>query len=90
MEYLEYVTDKIHDAYYVDLFVRPSNSIAQKMYRHLGYEVYQTVEKYYSPNTSSESSEDAFDMRKSMSKDISKSLMQPTRKRIKPSDLKFH
>ena len=90
MEYLEYVSDKIHDAYYVDLFVRPSNSIAQKMYRRLGYEVYQSVDKYYSPNTRSENSEDAYDMRKSLSKDVTKELMQPTGKKIKPSELKFH
>ncbi len=90
MEYLEYVSDKIHNSYFVDLFVRPSNSIAQKMYRHLGYQVYQTVEKYYSASSSSENNEDAFDMRKSMSRDMDKTLMQPTNKKIKPSELKFH
>lgn len=32
MEYLENITEKMHDAFYVDLFVRPSNEIAIKMY----------------------------------------------------------
>jgi len=28
MDYLEKVTEDIHDGFYVDLFVRPSNEIA--------------------------------------------------------------
>jgi N-terminal acetyltransferase B complex catalytic subunit len=47
MNYLEKVTIG-HDGWFVDLFVRPSNSIAVKMYRTMGYEVYRAVEKYYS------------------------------------------
>ena len=37
MDYLEEVTVKKHDAYFVDLFVRPSNKIAVGMYQNLGY-----------------------------------------------------
>ena len=33
--------------YYIDLFVRPSNSIAVSMYERLGYVVYRTVMEYY-------------------------------------------
>ena len=40
MDYLEKVSEEMHNAYYVDLFVRPSNTIAVNMYRKLGYEVY--------------------------------------------------
>jgi ribosomal protein S18 acetylase RimI-like enzyme len=35
----------------VDLFVKASNDVAVEMYRKLGYDVFQTVEGYYSgPN----------------------------------------
>jgi hypothetical protein len=34
--------------YFVDLFVRVSNSLAISMYEHFGYSVYQRVLKYYS------------------------------------------
>ena len=76
MEYLEQITVKYHNGYFVDLFVRPSNKVAVNMYRNfgitkkkdnifeiifyfcVGYEVYQTVNKYYS--SSSGKSEDAY------------------------------
>lgn len=58
MNYLEKVSENLHQAYYVDLFVRPSNTIAVNMYRKLGYEVYQTVYKYYGGDGNS--SEDAY------------------------------
>lgn len=46
MNYLEKVTID-HNGWFVDLFVRPSNSIAIKMYRALGYDVFRAVERYY-------------------------------------------
>ncbi|CAE6925432.1 nat5 [Symbiodinium natans] len=58
MEYLEEVSEKVHDCYFVDLFVRPTNTAAIKFYEGLGYVVYRTVTGYYSGD------EDAFDMRK--------------------------
>lgn len=45
MNFLEKVSENIHDAYFVDLFVRSSNAVAINMYRRLGYDVYQTVDK---------------------------------------------
>lgn len=48
MNILEIVSDKIHNAYYVDLYVRSSNSVAISMYKKMGYDVYQTVDKYNS------------------------------------------
>ncbi|KAL4491997.1 hypothetical protein ABPG72_008418 [Tetrahymena utriculariae] len=87
MDYLEQVTEK-HDGWFVDLFVRPSNKIAVGMYRALGYDVYQTVNKYYSSQHGR--SEDAYDMRKSMKKDVEKITMKPTGKRIEPENLEFH
>lgn len=46
MNYLEKMTID-HNGWFVDLFVRPSNSIAIKMYKNLGYDVFRAVEKYY-------------------------------------------
>lgn len=37
----------MHDCYFVDLFVRVSNSVAISMYRKFGYTVYRTVLGYY-------------------------------------------
>ena len=48
MDYLENISHHVHKAFYVDLFVRPSNTIAVDMYHKLGYKDYQTVFKYYS------------------------------------------
>eukprot|EP01017_Pseudomicrothorax_dubius_P002634 TRINITY_DN10167_c0_g1_i1.p1 TRINITY_DN10167_c0_g1~~TRINITY_DN10167_c0_g1_i1.p1 ORF type:complete len:184 (+),score=10.28 TRINITY_DN10167_c0_g1_i1:122-673(+) len=88
MDYLEKVTIQQHDGWYVDLFVRPSNKVAVGMYRSFGYDVYQTVNKYYS--SASGKSEDAYDMRKSMPRDVSKALMKATGKKIEPNELEFH
>ncbi|KAA1128878.1 N-terminal acetyltransferase [Puccinia graminis f. sp. tritici] len=57
--------------YFVDLFVRLSNSLAISMYEHFGYSVYQRVLKYYSGGGVGDhlDEEDAFDMRKALSLD---------------------
>ena len=78
MDYLEEVTIKTHDGYFVDLFVRPSNKIAVDMYKNLGYIVYRTVEMYYTGE------EDAYDMRKAMPRDKDKVTLIPKKDRIKP------
>lgn len=36
------------DAWFVDLYVRVSNTVAISMYKSLGYTVYRTVLEYYS------------------------------------------
>ena len=79
----------MHDAYFVDLFVRPSNEIALKMYDRLGYSVYQTVDRYYSGTTANKA-EDAYDMRKSLKRDPTGVLSKPTNKTVKPFDLEFN
>ena len=48
MKELETVSDKIHNAYFVDLFVRSSNSIAISMYEKFGYALFRRVLNYYS------------------------------------------
>jgi N-terminal acetyltransferase B complex catalytic subunit len=68
MNYLEEVTAKIHNAWFVDLFVRPSNDIAVGFYKGLGYDVYRSVTGYYG-DQSGKGGEDAYDMRKAMPRD---------------------
>lgn len=47
MNYLERVSQS-QNAFFVDLFVRASNDVAIGMYKKFGYQIYQTVNKYYS------------------------------------------
>jgi len=68
---------------FVDLFVRASNDVAGTMYRKLGYEVYRRVLDYYS----GQDEEDAFDMRKALSRDPTKRSMIPLKDPIRPDDL---
>jgi len=57
-----------YKAYFVDLFVREANSVAQEMYKKFGYSIYRRVLEYYS----GDSPEDAFDMRKALPRDKDK------------------
>lgn len=62
----------IHDAYFVDLFVRKSNHRAIAFYKKQGYSVFRVVKDYYGgdhPTDPTKSSEDAYDMRKAMKRD---------------------
>jgi N-terminal acetyltransferase B complex catalytic subunit len=58
MNYLERVADS-QEGFFVDLFVRASNTVAIEMYRKLGYDIYRTVNKYYSSSID-HSGEDAY------------------------------
>lgn len=62
------------DMYFVDLFVRVSNTQAIKMYERLGYSIYRRVLEYYTGPD-----EDAYDMRKAMKRDVSKKSIVPLR-----------
>lgn len=80
----------------MDLFVRASNNVAIDMYRKLGYDIYRTVNKYYSSSLD-HSGEDAYgkfwtytDMRKSLSRDTTKETSKPTGKRIEPDQLEWN
>lgn len=63
-----------NNAYFVDLFVRKSNTIAISLYKGLGYSVYRVVKDYYSdnatPGAKKGEGEDAFDMRKPLERDV--------------------
>ncbi|XP_059473918.1 N-alpha-acetyltransferase 20 [Neocloeon triangulifer] len=82
MAYLEEVSEKKR-AYFVDLFVRVSNKVAIKMYKELGYIVYRTVLEYYSGDPD----EDAYDMRKALSRDVNKSSVIPLKHPVRPEDV---
>ncbi|EFC50590.1 N-acetyltransferase 5 [Naegleria gruberi] len=83
MDLLEEITEKIHKAYFVDLFVRVSNKIAVGMYEKLGYTTYRRVLQYYS----GKHAEDGFDMRKSTALDPEKKAMIPLGRDIHPEEL---
>ncbi|PBP24346.1 N-acetyltransferase [Diplocarpon rosae] len=60
-----------YDAWFVDLFVRKSNKIAQALYKGLGYSVFRVVKDYYNDDYSGQGQdgEDAWDMRKPLARD---------------------
>ena len=76
------MTDKRHNAFFVDLFVRPSNQIAVDFYIGLGYVVFRTVEDYYH-------GESAYDMRKAMPRDKKKESLICKKQSIKPHELEY-
>ncbi|EGI59833.1 N-alpha-acetyltransferase 20, NatB catalytic subunit [Trachymyrmex zeteki] len=82
MKYLEDVSEK-KQAYFVDLFVRVSNKVAITMYQQLGYIVYRTVLEYYNGDPD----EDAYDMRKALSKDVKKKSMIPLTHPVRPEEV---
>jgi N-terminal acetyltransferase B complex catalytic subunit len=68
---LETVSERTHNAWFVDLFVRASNASAIGMYEQLGYTVYRRVLEYYGDD------EDALDMRKALPRDVHKTTIVP-------------
>ncbi|KAL8702382.1 MAG: hypothetical protein Q9201_004448 [Fulgogasparrea decipioides] len=78
------------NAWFMDLFVRVSNETAINMYKKMGYSVYRRVVGYYSDNpTGKGDSEDAFDMRKSLSRDKHKRYIRENGEsyHINPEDI---
>ncbi|KAF3775451.1 N-alpha-acetyltransferase 20 [Nymphaea thermarum] len=76
-------SDTIDKAYFVDLFVRASNTPAIKMYEKLGYVIYRRVLKYYSGE------EDGLDMRKALSRDVEKKSIIPLKRPVTPDELEY-
>ena len=83
MNSLEATSEHVFDAYFVDLFVRVSNSLAIGMYEAFGYSVYRRVLGYYS------GSEDAFDMRKALPRDTERKSVVPLPHPVLPEDLEW-
>ncbi|RDB22237.1 N-terminal acetyltransferase B complex catalytic subunit naa20 [Hypsizygus marmoreus] len=72
MGLLEMVSDEIYKGFFVDLYVRCANHVAIDMYEGLGYSVYRRVREYYGSmgiGKGGRDEEDAFDMRKPLSRD---------------------
>eukprot|EP00923_Selenidium_pygospionis_P005280 GHVN01008866.1.p2 GENE.GHVN01008866.1~~GHVN01008866.1.p2 ORF type:complete len:165 (+),score=13.20 GHVN01008866.1:119-613(+) len=74
MNYLEKISDLQFNCYFVDLFVRVSNTAAVKFYEQCTYEIYDRVEGYYNGD------EDALDLRKPLSRDVDKSCLANSKK----------
>lgn len=86
---LEHGCDQL-DAWFIDLFVREGNAHALKLYQSLGYSIYRKVLGYYSDDPlRNGSGENAFDMRKSLSRDVSKRYERKNGKEfsVLPSDI---
>ena len=83
MALLEDITETVHDGFFVDLFVRASNTVAIQMYQQLGYVVYRRVLLYYN------GTEDGLDMRRAMRRDKNKESMIPCDAPIMPSELEY-
>ncbi|KAK9720726.1 N-alpha-acetyltransferase 20 [Basidiobolus ranarum] len=86
MDILEEVSEKTYNGYFVDLFVRASNKVAIGMYEKFGYTVYRRVLGYYS----GVDSEDAFDMRKALARDVKKESVIPLKHPVRPEDVIFY
>ncbi|ETW86232.1 hypothetical protein HETIRDRAFT_432675 [Heterobasidion irregulare TC 32-1] len=72
MQLLESVSDETYGGFFVDLYVRCANAVAIGMYEGLGYSVYRRVREYYGSlglGVAGKDEEDAFDMRKPLSRD---------------------
>eukprot|EP01100_Stratorugosa_tubuloviscum_P010873 TRINITY_DN4746_c0_g1_i1.p1 TRINITY_DN4746_c0_g1~~TRINITY_DN4746_c0_g1_i1.p1 ORF type:complete len:192 (-),score=57.87 TRINITY_DN4746_c0_g1_i1:34-555(-) len=83
LKLLEDVSEFLHNAYFVDLFVRLSNYVAINMYERMDYVKYRRVLAYYSGE------EDAWDMRKALPRDINKKSIIPLTKPVRPEDLEW-
>jgi N-terminal acetyltransferase B complex catalytic subunit len=82
--------------FFVDLFVRASNTLAIQMYHNFGYRIYRRVIGYYqsssgNPNRSGSDPppEDAYDMRKSLPRDPQQLSMIPLPHPVYPEDLEW-
>ena len=80
MSVLERASDHAK-GFFVDLFVRKSNALAIDMYSKMGYSVYRQVIGYYSGE------EDAYDMRKPLSRDTERKSAIPLGHPVYPDDI---
>ncbi|KAJ7355817.1 N-acetyltransferase [Mycena olivaceomarginata] len=77
---LEFVSDTVYHAFFVDLFVRCKNEVAIEMYEGMGYSVWRRIREYYGTlglGSRGRDEEDAFDMRKPLSRDSSRRSVRP-------------
>lgn len=86
METFEGVCENHYHNFFVDLFVRASNTLAISMYEKFGYSCYRRVLHYYSDPFFRE---DALDMRKSLSRDDNNESTIPLDHPVRPEDLEW-
>ena len=84
MDTLEAISEKKR-CFFVDLFVRVSNAVAINMYGRLRYTVFRTVLQYYSGETD----EDAYDMRKALSRDKEGKSVIPLDRPVHMEELEY-
>ena len=77
MDFFELASERIYEAYFVDLFVRPSNAKAILMYKKRGYSVYRRIHAYYSGGSAR--AEDGYGMILDTYQDMRKSLPRDSR-----------
>jgi N-terminal acetyltransferase B complex catalytic subunit len=80
MSLLEMVSEEIYKGYFVDLYVRCANVVAIGMYERMGYSIYRRVREYYGSlgvRKGGKDEEDAFDMRKPLSRDATRRSVRP-------------
>ncbi|KAK1738043.1 N-acetyltransferase [Skeletonema marinoi] len=77
MEDLENTSSNVYNAFFVDLFVRASNTLAINMYEKFGY-----VLLWDDP-------EDAWDMRKALARDEKKQSVIPMDRPVLPQELEW-
>mmetsp|Transcript_28966 Transcript_28966/g.35752 ORF Transcript_28966/g.35752 Transcript_28966/m.35752 type:complete len:173 (-) Transcript_28966:1175-1693(-) len=80
MDFLERLSTDVYNGYFVDLYVRQSNSLAIDIYKKLGYSVYRQVIGYYN------NMEDAYDMRKALPRDVEKKSTVPLPHPVYPGE----
>lgn len=81
MDIVETLSQDTHHCFFVDLFVRKSNTLAIVMYKRMGYIIYRTIINYYGGN------EDAYDMRKGLARDETKSSLIPIKTPVRAEDV---
>ena len=83
MSFLEQTSTTPYQAHFVDLFVRDKNAEAITFYQLLGYIVFRVVVNYYNGN------ENAYDMRRSLPRDVEGKSVQTTCPNITPDQLEW-
>jgi len=89
MNLLERVSEK-KNTWFVDLFVREKNTAAHKLYTNLGYSVYRRILNYYGSGGKGADEEDAYDMRKSLSRDVKKETTIPLERPVTADEIEWH
>ena len=63
---------------------------AHKLYTNLGYSVYRRILNYYGSGGKGADEEDAYDMRKSMSRDVKKETTIPLERPVTADEIEWH